>query len=329
MGRGDVKGCRSEIALLQTNRGYAVILFKTVARRRLLALGGSVLGALALMVVSASSASAALYPQCPPVGSNAGCSQLLVINSDGTATVQVDPAAPPRGYDGDDDTLIGLKNNSGRSVSSVNLASFSSLRPIFGFEGDGICNPSSWPAPTTRITPPGCPGIGGFGTSGYEGPGTSFSNISSNKLAGTVNFNPAIKPGGTSYFALEAALQAGQLRSAQSGPIPGPFTNSGRTVRFQLTCVGASLCAGKVRMVIKTKNGQVLGWLSRVRGAQLQIIGVIPIAIQNGITRQLAIGPNPPGKNLLRRLRHRNGFTTAIRVVIGGKVYTLGTIKLR
>jgi hypothetical protein len=198
-----------------------------------------------------------------------------------------------------------------------------------GFDQGGICYPASWPAPTSRTTPPGCPGIQGFGATGYEGPGTSFSNISLNKFAGTVNFNPALKPGGSAYFGLEEALLSGNLRSSQSGPIPGPFLARGHTIHFDLTCVGTPVCTGKVRMVIKTKNGQVLGWLSRAKGAQLQIIGVIPISIQNGLTGHLVVGPNKPGKNLLRRLKHRNGFTTAIRVLINGQVYTLGTIKLK
>jgi hypothetical protein len=293
----------------------------------LFALGAALLGTLVLMIASASSASAALFPQCPPVGLNLGCSQLLVINKDGTATVQVDPAAPASGYDGAEDTLIGVQNNSGRSVSSVNLASTS--RTIMAFDRDGICYPASWPQQSVLTTPPGCPGIQGFGATGYEGPGNSFSNISSNKLTGTVNFNPAIQAGGKSYFALEEALQSGQLRSSQSGPIPGPISNSGRTVKFQLTCVGSATCAGKVRLVIKTKNGQVLGWLSTAKRSQLQIIGVISISISSGRTVNLSVSPNKAGKQLLFRLRHRNGFTTAIRVVIGGKTYTVGTIKLK
>jgi hypothetical protein len=293
----------------------------------LLALGGVLSGTLVLMVASASSASAALFPQCPPVGSNLGCSQLVVINSNGSATVQVDPAAPSSGYDGAEDTLIGVQNNSGRSISSINLAS--TTRDIFGFDQDGICYPSSWPAPTTRTTPPGCPGIQGFGVTGYEGPGTSFSNISSNRLTGTLNLSPALASGGSRYFALEEALASGQLRSSQSGPIPGPISASGRTVRFPLTCVGASTCVGRVRLVIKTKNGGVLAWLSTARNSRLQIIGFIGISISSGNTVNLSVSPNRAGKQLLRRLRHRNGFTTAIRVVIGGQTFTVGTIRLR
>jgi hypothetical protein len=302
-----------------------VTFIKGLARGRLCLLGGSLLGALVLLV-GTSTASAALFSQCPPVGSNLGCSQLVVINANGTATVQTDPAAPANGYDGAEDTLIGVQNNSGRAISSVNLAS--TTRDIFGFDGDGLCNPSQWPDPLTRTTPAGCPGIQGFGASGYEGPGTSFSNISANKLTGTVNFSPALQPGASRYFALEEALQSGQLRSSQTGPIAGPITHSGRTVRFDLTCVGAANCAGKVRLVIRTKNGQIVRWLSTAKNTRLQIIGAISISISSGRTVNLVVSPNKTGKQLLRRLRHRNGFTTAIRVVIGGKTYTVGTVHL-
>jgi hypothetical protein len=209
----------------------------------------------------------------------------------------------------------------------VNLASTS--RTILAFDGDGLCNPAQWPAPLTTTTPPGCPGPQGFGTSGYEGPNTSFSNISSNKLTGTLNLSPALASGGSRYFALEEALQSGQLRSAQSGPIPGPISASGRTVRFDLTCVGTATCVGKVRLVIKTKNGQILGWLSTAKKTQLQVVGFIGIGISSGHTVNLSVSPNKSGKQLLRRLRHPNGFTTAIRVVLGGNTYTVGTIKLR
>jgi hypothetical protein len=301
------------------------MVLKGRARRLLFLLGGPLVASVVLMA-GTSTASAALFSQCPPVGSNLGCSQLVTINKDGTATVQTDPAAPANGYDGAEDTLIGIQNNSGRSISSVNLAS--TTRDIFAFDGDGLCNPAQWPSPLTKTTPPGCPGIQGFGTSGYEGPGTSFTNISSNKLTGTLNFTPALASGSSRYFALEEALQSGQLRSAQSGPIPGPITHSGRTVRFDLTCVGAANCAGKVRLVIRTKNGQVVRWLSTAKGTRLQIIGAISISISSGRTVNLVVSPNKSGKQLLRRLRHRNGFTTAIRVVINGQTYTVGTVHL-
>lgn len=288
-------------------------------------LGGSLAGAVALIACSATAASAApLFPQCPPVGSNAGCSQLVVINAKGVATVQVDPAAPPSGYDGVEDTLIGVQNNSSRSISSINLAS--TTASIFGFDQDGICDPSSWPSPTTTNTPPGCPGPQGFGPTGYEGPGTSFSNISSNQATGTVNFSPALAPGGSAYFGLEEALQPGQLRSSQSGPIAGPITVANHIVSFDLTCVGTTDCSGKVKLVILIKGTQILAAPARVRKHRVTV-GALSISIPSGNTDTLAVHLNKAGKTLLKK--HRHGFPVTIHVTIGGTTYTIGHVKVK
>lgn len=288
-------------------------------------LGASLAGAVAVIASSATAAAAApLFPQCPPVGSNAGCSQLVVINDKGVATVQVDPAAPPSGYDGVEDTLIGVQNNSSRPISSINLASTTAR--IFGFDQDGICDPSSWPAATTTNTPPGCPGPQGFGPTGYEGPGTSFSNISSNDATGTVNFTPALAPGGSAYFGLEEALQAGQLRSSQSGPIAGPITVTHHIVGFDLTCVGTLACNGKVKLVVIIKGTKILATTARVRKHRVTV-GSLPISIPSGTTDTLAVHPNKAGKSLLKT--HRHGFTVTIKVAIGGTTYTIGTVKLK
>jgi hypothetical protein len=253
-------------------------------------LGASLVGAAMLLGGTAVSASAApMFPQCPPVGSNAGCSQLVVINAKGVASVQVDPAAPPNGYDGVEDTLIGVQNNSARTISSINLAS--TTASIFGFDNDGICDPVDWPAPTTMNTPPGCPGPQGFGTTGYEGPGNSFSNISLNAQTGTVNFSPALTPGGSAYFGLEEALQAGQLRSSQSGPIAGPIAVVHHIVSFDLTCVGTVDCNGKVKLVIIIKGTKILAIPARVRKHQVTV-GSLAIAIPSGSTDTVAVPPN-------------------------------------
>jgi hypothetical protein len=288
-------------------------------------LGGSLAGAAVLIAASAGAASAApLFPQCPPVGSNQGCSQLVVIDKAGTATVQVDPAAPATGYDGVEDTLIGVQNNSSRSISSINLAS--TTQDIFGFDSDGICDPADWPSPTTMTTPPGCPGPQGFGTSGYEGPGTSFSNISLNNQTGTVNFSPALAPGGSAYFGLEQALQAGQLRSSQAGPIAGPITVSHGVVSFDLTCVGAANCTGKVKLIIIVKGNKVLAVPARVKKHQVSI-GAKSISIPSGETDTLTVHVNKAGKKLLKK--HKHGFHATIHVTIGGTTYTIGTVKLK
>jgi hypothetical protein len=287
-------------------------------------LGGSLVSAVALIAVGASSASAALFPQCPPVGSNAGCSQLVVINQNRTATVAVDPAAPPNGYDGVEDALIGVQNNSPSPISSINLAS--KLQSIFGFDGDGLCDPSTWPAPTTMNTPPGCPSTAGFGPTGYEGPGMSFLNMSSNLQTGTVSFTPALAPGGSAYFALEEALQAGQLRSSQTGPITGPVTVNHTTVSFDLTCVGTANCTGNVKLVIIVKGNKILVTVASTRRHRVTV-GALPISIPAGNTATLHVHLNKTGKALLKK--HPHGFTVTIHDTVNGTTYTVGTVKIK
>ena len=97
---------------------------------------------------------------------NAGLSAALAA-TDAGARVTVLEAAPEhlRGgntyftgggfrfpYDGIEDTLIGVQNNSSTPLSSLPLASTDGAQ-LFGFDGDGI---------------------GNYGPTGYEGPGCEY-----------------------------------------------------------------------------------------------------------------------------------------------------------
>jgi hypothetical protein len=144
--------------------------------------------------------SAAMFTQCPPIGFDTGCGILIVVNPDGTVSVQTDPSQPP--YDNMEDTLIGVQNNSQAVVTSLTLTGVTMPDATFDFDTDGLC--------TQTGAPSGCP----FGSTGYEGPGTSFSNISADKATGTVNFSPGIGPGGTAFFSLEGKISATNLTIA-------------------------------------------------------------------------------------------------------------------
>jgi hypothetical protein len=128
-----------------------------------------------------------------------GCGAVITVttvDTDGHATTFSVDASTPNGnpYDGGDDTLIGIQNSSGHSLTSLTL---SSTDPIFGFDGDGTCNtlyhnpPYSW-----------CPGA----SSGYEGPDNTFTVASA--TMGTVNFTTAIPDGGSTWFAMEGTPQS-------------------------------------------------------------------------------------------------------------------------
>jgi hypothetical protein len=207
--------------------------------RRLALLGVS---SLALFLVSlAPSAASAAFTQCPAVDLDTGC-QFLVSVTDTETTVESDPAQGP--YEGADDALIGIVNNSSKAISSV---PFSAEIELFGFEGDGICSVSK-PAPGCVVLPknsegtanpnagkPCPPEIFGCGfvlatepagvtfpagisvvgqqengdpVTGYEGPTSWFTGITSLGSfptgRGVVNFSPALAPGASTYFSLES-----------------------------------------------------------------------------------------------------------------------------
>ena len=132
------------------------------------------------------------FPECPAIGADTtGCGFLISLPQTGSATVTASGQGP---YDGHDDTLVGIVNNTDQAISTVTL---SSNTDIFGFDGDGICtNPYKGQFTNT------CP----YGTSNYEGPGTSFSNISGDKKSGTLNLSPALEPGASTFFSLESDL---------------------------------------------------------------------------------------------------------------------------
>jgi hypothetical protein len=131
------------------------------------------------------------FSQCPPIGVDSSCAILIILTDNGIS-VATDPSQGP--FDQVEDTLIGVQNNSSKTVFSLPL---SSPNPIFSFDSDGLCAPFTFPQPS------GCP----FGATGYEGPGVSFSSIGSNNSSGIINFAGGIPPGGSAYFSLELAIQ--------------------------------------------------------------------------------------------------------------------------
>jgi hypothetical protein len=210
-----------------------------------------------------SSAAAAQYSQCPAVYKDTGC-QFLVTVTNGGETIGEDPTQGP--YEGSDDALVGVQNNSSSPISSIHLSAEDEL---FGFDGDGICEPGGGPTPegckvqpysnaekeaTTNsgkecgyegetkngvkfeetieeycaFDPPSGEPTGltfpegvtpdafaanGDPVGGYEGPTSWFSGIgplgSSLTGSGTINFSPAIPPGGSTYFGLESPPEGG------------------------------------------------------------------------------------------------------------------------
>ena len=142
-------------------------------------------------------------------GTNGGCNVLITFNADGSITTTHPNSASS--YDnGLDDNLVGIVNNTGSALTSIFLSS-SNNPPIFGFDGDGICDP------TWQFNGTGSNALCG-GATGYGHVGVTFSGISGNQQSGTVNFAGGIAGnGGSNWFSLEGPVA---LNLAVSAPEP-------------------------------------------------------------------------------------------------------------
>jgi hypothetical protein len=138
---------------------------------------------------------------CPALGNiPAGCNETITLNAGGTGTVVVNNATP---YDGSDDQLIGVINNTGGPVSSITISGAG----IGAFDGDG-----GW-APGGACVTIGPNTFGCFTPSiaadpgGYSGPNNTFSPFSVNTVVDT--FVGGLANGATTFFTLEAPPTGG------------------------------------------------------------------------------------------------------------------------
>jgi hypothetical protein len=202
-----------------------------------------------------------MFTQCPPVDLNNGC-QFLITIANGTEVATQDPNQGP--YEGAEDALIGVQNNSSSPVSQLPLAVPGS--DLFGFDEDGLCDPGSTPVPSGCVPQAGAPatdcqnqgsqnlncsfpapagepagytepGASGswFSQNGYEGPTSWFSNVSADLSSGVVHFSPALQPGQSTYFSLEeppVGTNIGVGGTAPSSPGLSPPTVKGTGASF-------------------------------------------------------------------------------------------------
>lgn len=166
-------------------------------RVRHMAYGMMVAGVFGAAVASPAFAASPPFTQCPGIGADTtGCGLLLTINPDGTVSVV---ESGQGSYDGIDDTLVGVQNNSTATIPQLSLTG--TTQP-FAFDGDGICSGQF------AGTPAGC----SFGPTGYEGPGTSYANIDTTTFnSGDVVFAGGLAPGRSAYFSLEGVVTAQNL----------------------------------------------------------------------------------------------------------------------
>jgi hypothetical protein len=127
---------------------------------------------------------------CPAVGADTKCGVILTITDNGS-TISFTGQGP---YDGSEDTLVGIVNNSHVAISALRLTS---RLDIFGFDGEGI--------DTRGIT------SNTVDTTTYGGPNAFFTNIDPTHTSGSVNFIKPIAPGKAGYFSLEEAITVGSI----------------------------------------------------------------------------------------------------------------------
>lgn len=203
----------------------------------------SLAGAISTVLAGAATvgtAPLAVANTCPAVGLSKGCNLTITLNANGTATVG--NGSSPGNYDGSDDTLVGVINNSGHTVNSIHLSA--PLSRIFGFDGDGpsqdtfsISGSSTGYSTNSFSTGHSTNGLGltgGSGSSGHaysgtdstsgtydlHGPLNSFSNISGN--SGDIVFGSSgLANGGSAFFALEERGTSVSFTATTSVPEPG------------------------------------------------------------------------------------------------------------
>jgi hypothetical protein len=163
-------------------------------------------GALSLAGIMADTTGAFAAVGCPSSGHTntsttpANCNLVITFGANGAITTTV-PTGATANYDGSDDALIGVFNNSGSPLSSFAV---SSALQIFGFDNDGIDvytgvvnaaagHQGAIPGTTGAIAP-------------YGGADAWFTNVNGALTSGTVNFLTPIANGGFDYFSLEQPI---------------------------------------------------------------------------------------------------------------------------
>jgi hypothetical protein len=169
-------------------------------------------GACALV---ASTASASAFPPCPAIGFANGCNLIITITNGGSGPIANMALGDPNAYDGVEDQLVGVVNNSTSNVFNLGLTGSN----IFGFESDGAGMPGTG-CLSAGGNPFPCFAGGSFGPTGYEGPGTSFTVQNVN--TGIVNFTGFLAPGATAWFSLEQPASLNGVTGTVNATVPEP-----------------------------------------------------------------------------------------------------------
>jgi hypothetical protein len=169
------------------------------------------LSTLLLAGVAVSALTAATAPAqagvCPATGTTVSTCNLFY-NFHANGSITTSGLGGSYDFAGHEDSLIGVVNNSTKTVTSITLSGSN----IFGFDGDGI---GLYPGSGTNA----------FDTSfgSYGGTDAFFTNIMSNNGPGTVNFIGGIAPGATGYFSLEEPVSISAPPTVTGTPEPATW----------------------------------------------------------------------------------------------------------
>jgi uncharacterized repeat protein (TIGR01451 family) len=222
---------------------------------------------------------------------NEGCTILITLNANGSIATTF-PNPVPSYDNGLDDNLIGVINNTSKTITALQLTS--ATVPIFGLEDDGVCGgPPGWtfsplgPNPNCAIaTDPH-----------HYGPaGINYTIFNAN--SGIVNFgNGGIAPGGNAFFSLEG----GNLTKIVVVVIPG------LAITKQVTVVGggAALPGGQLDYLVHVTNPS-----NNPPNFQASSVVITDDLNSAGVGRLTLVNPAPT----------MNGLTTGVTVV--GSVIT-------
>ncbi|HET7752042.1 MAG TPA: SdrD B-like domain-containing protein [Terriglobales bacterium] len=171
---------------------------------------------------------------------NEGCTILITLNADGSITTTFPNPSPS--YDqGLDDNLIGVVNNTSKTITALQLTS--ATVPIFGLEDDGVCDgPPGWIFSTLGPNP-NCAIATDPNKYGPAGINYTIFNVNS----GIVNFgNGGIAPGGNAFFSLEG----GSLTKIVAVVIPGLVI----TKQVSVVGGGPALPGGQLDYLVHVTN---------------------------------------------------------------------------
>ncbi|HEU5002157.1 MAG TPA: hypothetical protein VFW71_05185 [Actinomycetota bacterium] len=216
-------------------------------------IAGAVVGGGLFMATAGAAQPTPTFHQCPSVGFDTGCQILIWIDATGTVHFLTDPAQPT--FNGSEDTLIGVQNDSNSTLGAITLQgtgtdSQGNAVGDFAFDQDGVCSGDNESGNSGFVAPPAdCP----YDPSGYAGPNNTFTNITTVTTTadqGTVQFKVAIIPGGSTYFSLEGNINTANLHVIKASPTLTTSTPStaafGSTLGDTATLSGATTPTGSV-----------------------------------------------------------------------------------